>query len=125
MGKEDIYKIVADREWRASLISSFYGDIECIEIAVIDAFNKELKGRSWKYTPERKRFFYIQCSFAECYGSESGIYFDDIIDSMYRAREERRTCKVQCSGKGDRGLHYSCDNYVVLDITIRYVGARK
>lgn len=86
-----------------------------IRIEIIDAFVEENIGKVIE-GDENERFFF-PCSFAQYYG-QSGMPTLPIIKDMVKSKESARRVKINCCGYGDHNHTYSCDNYIVVNITI-------
>lgn len=86
-----------------------------VKVVIIDAFVEEHIGKVVE-GDENDRFFF-PCSFAQCYG-QSGMPAFPIIKDMIKSKESARRVKINCGGYGDHNHTYSCDNYIVVNITM-------
>lgn len=102
-------------------IGERYKEVEEVAIRITDACNKDMVGKQYTYSKERKAFFYINCGFSECYGYKKGFDLNKEIEDMISKHENESHTRAYCGGSSDRMQSFSCDNFIDLDIVIRYL----
>jgi len=97
-----------------------FSNVEQINIQVLDSWDNAMNGKSMQFTPNSKALFYIDCPFSECYGPLKGFRFDNQIYEMVRQRLSSLIFHIECGGFGDHGQHHHCDNWIEIQICIKY-----
>lgn len=112
------------------LISEKYPDVRSLTFEVVAEWYRaddnyraspySRLGQKWTLRPDDRTLFFDQCHFSQCYGPLSGFDYHAQIDEMIRSRRTEATFRVDCGGKGDRALQYSCDNYIEFKVVACY-----
>lgn len=117
---EEVWKRIYDLKSNSLTIGEMYKDVQSIIIQIVDAYSKVRINESWTFTEDSMAFFYVDCKFSECYGNEKGFDLNSQINEAVRKKNESLRFKVDCGGYGDRGLQYSCDDFIEVEVQIQY-----